>query len=765
MKNILKNLISVLTLVVIFSVIGANVSFAAISKVTFSASVAPGKGGSGSIKVLPPPPPLVIPGPTISGLNVDNISQTSAQIHASVNPNGLTTLASFWTNVPGSTGPLGTTNMGSGTSSVAMVPFTLNNLTPGTTYQFQVRATDSDGNTSNSTWMSFITPSTSAPIIISATATNITQTSAMLNGVINPNGVTTLATFWTNVPGSTGPLGTTNLGNGILNTSIIPFTLTGLTSGTNYTFEVRATNANGATVNSGWISFSTLGSNNNCTTPTISSISPDHVNEGAPATTVTVTGSNFGIFSSAEFNGSLRPTNVSSSTSLTMDLTASDLSSDGTESITVTNGSGCDSNAVTFTINNVGGGGGGGGGGGSHVYYPTVLTQNAGSISNVSVTLNGSVNPNGYATTSWFEFGTSSNLSTLSETVHVNQGSINSTLALAQSISGLVPNTTYYFRAVANNSYGTMKGNIFSFTTTRAPNGIVTTVQATNKTNASAKLNGIFINQAGASASGHFEYGTSLSLGKQTIVKDLGTSSSVSFSSIASNLIPNTIYYFRAVVVSQGSTYNGNILVFQTPSTSVNPPSIETEPTVTTTESSILKITNNVDKVAVGDEIDFLVTFNNTEAKNFENAKLSVQLPKEIDFVESNFGKYNSDNESVDFNPEILVPNQVGSITIKGKLNSKAQDGNILITTAIMSYNLEGSTESKDEIAYSTNHVISGNGLEANPLFGASFLPNTLLGWLALVLIILGLALIGRKFYTNYLAKNKTASPIDNLPM
>ena len=767
MKNITKNLISVLALITIFSVVGANVSLAAVSKT--ASHVASSSGGS--ISAAPISPALMIPGPIISGMTVDNLTQTSAVLHASVNPNGLTTLTSFWTNVPGSTGPLEPTNVGSGNTSVPIVS-SLTGLTPGTTYQFQVRATDSDGNTSISGWMSFITSSTSTPIIISATVDTITQTSALLHGTINPNGVDTLATFW--IPSSLGPLVTITIGNGTLNVPTV-FSLTGLTSSTNYMFEVRATNANGLTVNSGWISFSTSGSNNSCITPVISNLSPDHVTAGAGTTIVTVTGSDFGATSSAEINNSPRTTNVLNSTHLQMTLTASDVSSAGTKTITVNNGSGCESNALTFTINSAGGGGGGGGG---STHYVSVITQNAGNISNISAILNGSIDPNGRATTAWFEYGSSSNLSTYNETIHVNQGSADSASALAQSISNLSANTIYYFRAVANNTYGTKKGSIYSFQTlanASNPNGAITTVQATNKTSTSAKLNGVFFNKNGVPATGHFEYGKTASLGSSTADKDLGTSS-VSFSKVAAGLAPNTIYFFRAVVESQGLTYKGNILVFQTPkisiptttsTTTTTTTTADVEPEVVTVESSILKITTNTEDVAIGNEIEYLITFKNTEKKNFENAEIIIQLPKEVSFIESNFGK-EGDNDTVVFKPGILIPDQVGSMTIKGKVNSKASDDSVFITTAIMSYNIADSTENKDEIAYVTNHVIEGSGLEANPLFGADFLPTTLLGWLALMLVALGLIIVGKKIYEKYAMKTSrtgTADHIDHLPM
>ena len=776
MKNITKKLISVLTLVVIFSMIGANISLAAFSKkasfgTSSSHSISPaskgngissGSGNVGQIKNLL--------APTVSGLTVTNINQTSAELHGIVNPNGSNTIVTFL--APNSV-TFGTTNIGSGTGNVS-VPFTINSLTPNTTYQVKMVAGNINGYADFPTNGSFISFTTSAspngaPTYVNSSVGGIDQTSAKFKATINPNGIDTLVSFLLN--GSSTVYCPVNIANGINNVAVPTCTVSGLTPNTNYTFHVVASNSLGQITDGQFISFTTLPLGSQCTTPTISSISPNNVNAGSGTTNVIVTGSNFNSNSSAQISGQARTTNYSSSTSLTMVLTSSDVASSGTKSITVTNGSGCDSNAVTFTINAVGGnGGGGGGGGGGSYHYATVVTQNATNITANSTILNGTIDPNGSNTTAWFEYGTSSNLSSVSETVHVNQGSGTNASALAQSISGLAPSTTYYFRAVANNTYGTVKGNIYSFTTA-IRNGTVTTVQATSKSSTSAKLNGIFINPNRTQATGYFEYGKTASLSNKTTEKDLGTSTSVSFSNFVTGLTPNTIYFFRAVVKNQGVINNGNILVFKTSVAGIDLPPTEivtVEPIVVETESSILKITNEKDEIAIGDEVNYLVSFKNTDSKNFENAKLSVQLPKEVDFIESNFGKLNSDNDLVEFNPGILLAGQIGSITIKAKVNSKAQDNNLLITTAVMSYNIEGSTETKDEIAYATNHIIAGVGLEANPLFGANFLPSTLLGWLALLLVILGLAIVGKNLYSNYAIKGngrKTSGDIDNLPM
>jgi lysophospholipase L1-like esterase len=96
---------------------------------------------------------------------------------------------------------------------------------------------------------------------------------------------------------------------------------------------------------------------------------------------------------------------------------------------------------------------------------PTVSTDAATSITISSADLNGVVNPNGTATNAWFEYGTDPLLSTRETTSSQPVGSGFTGLPFTVSVSGLVSNETYYFRAVASNAGGTQKGAIRSFPT------------------------------------------------------------------------------------------------------------------------------------------------------------------------------------------------------------------------------------------------------------------------------------------------------------
>jgi hypothetical protein len=97
---------------------------------------------------------------------------------------------------------------------------------------------------------------------------------------------------------------------------------------------------------------------------------------------------------------------------------------------------------------------------------PTVITGSASSITANSATLNGSVNPNGLATTYYFQYGTST---AYGQTVTPSLNSAGSgTTALnvySPTVLNLVPNTTYHFRLVASSSAGTTPGGDQYFTT------------------------------------------------------------------------------------------------------------------------------------------------------------------------------------------------------------------------------------------------------------------------------------------------------------
>lgn len=105
---------------------------------------------------------------------------------------------------------------------------------------------------------------------------------------------------------------------------------------------------------------------------------------------------------------------------------------------------------------------------------PTVATTAATLVTSSSATLNGSANPNGETTTAYFRYSTSNpgapndsfgTRAPSSSSSDANLGSGTSEVPFARNLSGLLPGTTYYYCAIATNSYGTGFGEIKSFTT------------------------------------------------------------------------------------------------------------------------------------------------------------------------------------------------------------------------------------------------------------------------------------------------------------
>ncbi len=89
--------------------------------------------------------------------------------------------------------------------------------------------------------------------------------------------------------------------------------------------------------------------------PTTSSVSPNAATAGSAGFTLTVTGTGFVSSSTIFWNGASRTSNVASSTSISTQITASDIASGGTASVQVfvpSPGGGLSSPALTFTINN-----------------------------------------------------------------------------------------------------------------------------------------------------------------------------------------------------------------------------------------------------------------------------------------------------------------------------------------------------------------------------------------------------------------------------
>ncbi len=201
---------------------------------------------------------------------------------------------------------------------------------------------------------------------------------------------------------------------------------------------------------------------------------------------------------------------------------------------------------------------------------PSVSTSSVTAITSSSARLNGNLSSLGTAGTAtvWFEWGDSSG-GPLGETppeARTDTGSF------YHDLSGLTPDTTYYFRARADGD-GAAQGAERTFTTPPAP-PIVETASATSLDGTSALLNGALLSTGSASSvTVSFEWGLSPgTYGRTTTAEAREIDGPFSFR--LTGLTPGATYHYRARADGAGSRAYGQDMGFTAP---VTPPTVASE--------------------------------------------------------------------------------------------------------------------------------------------------------------------------------------------
>ena len=293
----------------------------------------------------------------------------------------------------------------------------------------------------------------SAHSIVTTNASNVTSSSAILNGTVNPGGLPTSVHFQYGTTTSYGSNTTTQSYNGSTIQNVTA-NITGLSPSTVYHFRLVGTNSHGTS----------YGSDKTFTTP--SAIGRPLVITSSPtnraAFSATLKGSVYphGLTTTVYFQYGLTTTYGSTTASQTktgntyqsVSANISGLTASTTYHfrIVATNSAGTTYGADrTFTTLSATG-------------TPVVTTNPATNVATSSATLNGTVDPHGLSTSVHFQYGTTTSYgSTTANQTHVG----NTYLNISANISGLNASATYHFRIVATNSAGTRYGSDRTFAT------------------------------------------------------------------------------------------------------------------------------------------------------------------------------------------------------------------------------------------------------------------------------------------------------------
>jgi len=177
-------------------------------------------------------------------------------------------------------------------------------------------------------------------------------------------------------------------------------------------------------------------------------------------------------------------------------------------------------------------------------------------ITATNATLNGRVNPSGFAASAWFEWGTNTSYGNVTGAQLLGSGG--GSTNFSQVITGLLSATTYHYRAVSSNLLGLVTGanGIFSTTDLRP---ISTTVLASNVTVETARLYGV-VNPNGSPSTAWFQWGTTTNYGNATAILGPGVgTNNLSYNDGLANLQGSTTYHFRAVASNvHGLAYGTN---------------------------------------------------------------------------------------------------------------------------------------------------------------------------------------------------------------
>lgn len=337
-----------------------------------------------------------------------------------------------------------------------------------------------------------------------------------------------------------------------------------------------------------------------------------------------------------------------------------------------------------------------------------------------------------------FEYGTNSALigSAMTQTVTLNGSGV-----YTKTISGLKPQTRYYYRVLGTtNQIVSSSIGIIDTKSLPQPSNPLVSVSSTSKTSSTITIN-TFVDSNGASNSDIFlEYGTSTNLMmlSQGQTQTIGTSANTSLT--IAGLSADTTYYVRVVAKNSAGTTYSSFVQIKTDTVVNNPPQTITygckDPNATNYNSNYTY--HDPSKCTYSSTQNYVYGCTDRNALNY-NANA------------------NRDNGSCRYS----YGSQVYGCTIPQAFNynpkATVNDGscyfaNYKTTSSNSDSGSSGVVKAKTATAGTVKSETAKNPLAsllgAAALFGSGFFPQTIIGWLILIFFVLFIIVLSRAFLT-----------------
>ncbi len=578
------------------------------------------------------------------------VGDTTATLNGVVTANDSSTTVTFEYGTDTSYGTTVTADQSPVTGSIPTnASKAVSGLVKGVTYHYRIKAVNTAG-TAYGADMTFLT-GVPAPTVTTDAATAVGNTSALLNGTVNANGSEATVSFEF---GTTAAYGRETpsipaLATGTSATTV-SLPVTALTPNVTYHFRVKALNAAGAT----------YGADMTFTTVAAPTVVTD------PATAVTTSGATLNGTVNANGSSSTITFEYGSDTSYGTTVTADQSPVAGSVDTAVGKAIAGLTADTVYHYRVVGQNVNGTTYGDDQTFKTTVgapvaTTTAAFPVLADGATLNGSVDANNGETTVTFEYGLDTSYGT---TVTADQSPLYASATgagVSIAITGLTNTTTYHYRVVAQNAFGTAIGDDMTFTTSSIPTAL--TDAATGIGSTFATLNGQAIAN-NPSANVTFQLGTTIAYG--TFIT--GSPSSITgttqepITANATDLLPNTTYHYRIMVIGAAVAYGDD----KTFTTSSFPTAVADPATAIGTTTATLNGTVNPEGA------ETVVTFEYGETTDYGRTATAIQSPVG-----------GSTDTPVSYDATVLMPNTTYHYRVVAQnVNGTDYSGDMTFTTS-----------------------------------------------------------------------------------